>query len=442
MRRNEINEAFRRHARDALTPTAPERAMVAAIYEAIQGVLGAARCLQIGSYPRFTAITPLHDLDVLYILGDWDVDAHDPSSALAELQARLRKDFRNPTPWRLDIAPQTHSITISFKDEKNEERMSVDVVPAYIQGKNEFGLDTYFVPEIADRGHRARLREYERLSASGSPMQWIKSDPRGYIEVAKRVNDANDDFRKAVKFVKAWHYACKEAFDSPLKSFHIEQIITAYFRGEAGLDIFGAVFKFFRELPGNLAAPRIPDRADPTKFIDQYVAQLTGGERDRLREARDGFLIKLERLEGADDVPSLLECSRRKRMSAAEAYLFDQGIPVFTEADIDIVANVLPRNGGFREYVLNKLGVITVDRRIEFRLRNQLPGVDLYKWKVKNDDSSPQPRGEITDHQTQSDPEHTKYRGRHWVECYAIRGGACVARAFQNVVLDGSATGV
>ncbi|NIT99702.1 MAG: hypothetical protein GWN01_01780 [Nitrosopumilaceae archaeon] len=76
-----------------------------------------------------------------------------------------------------------------------------------------------------------------------------------------------------------------------------------------------------------------------------------------------------------------------------------------------------------------------MDRKIEFRISTDDTGADLYKWKVKNDDSSEEPRGEISDHHTKNDPESSKYRGNHYVECYAIRDGVCIAKARQNVVI-------
>lgn len=57
---------------------------------------------------------------------------------------------------------------------------------------------------------------------------------------------------------------------------------------------------------------------------------------------------------------------------------------------LKIRARVLPRDGGFRERILDAQGVIEVNREIEFRAIGT-PS-DLYKWKVKNDNRSPQPR--------------------------------------------------
>ncbi len=99
-------------------------------------------------------------------------------------------------------------------------------------------------------------------------MNWIRSDPKGYIEVAKRINNKNTDFRKSVKFIKAWKSSCKKLNkDFKLKSFHIEQVISQYFTYDAGLEIFDAAFKFFCDVPTLLKRAQIHDRADDSKAI-------------------------------------------------------------------------------------------------------------------------------------------------------------------------------
>lgn len=433
MKKAEINAALRRLAQDRLSPTKAERDLVAKVYASIQDVLGEKNCLQIGSYPRYTAVTPLHDLDVLYVLGIQGEDTSNATRALEELQQVLQRNYRNPTGCSVEISRQTHSITISLK-EAGEEVFAVDIVPAFISGRNEFGSDTYHVPEIFAKSHRAKIRRYEELAALRQPMTWINSDPRGYIQVARDMNEANSDFRKSAKVVKAWKQACCKANDHfKLKSFHLEQVITGYFRVNRSLEIFDAIFRFFHDIPALLSHPRIPDRADPSRMIDAYVADLTSLERQTVIQARDYFLIQLENLANAGDALKLLEPGFRKRASTEERYLFDEGIPALTEDAILRIQGLALVSAGFsRDSVLDTRGLISFNRSISFSVTQHV-AADLYKWKVKNDDGSPQPRGEITNHQTANDPEKTAFPGVHFVECYAIRGGVCIARARQNV---------
>jgi hypothetical protein len=56
MQKSDFNTVMRSYVRDHITPTQENRNFVSSIYKSIQDVLGETNCLQIGSYPRFTAI--------------------------------------------------------------------------------------------------------------------------------------------------------------------------------------------------------------------------------------------------------------------------------------------------------------------------------------------------------------------------------------------------
>jgi hypothetical protein len=437
MSRDEFNAKLREYVRANLSPTTSERTLVSTIYQAFCLLLHD-NCIQIGSYPRFTSIRPVHDLDILFIMGDWHEHKHSPETALRSLYSKITTEFKNPTTYTVTASLQTHSITVVFSQGK-VEIFSVDIVPAYIFSENEFGDDIYKVPEIIRVRHgQNRTEYYKSLAQQGTEPGWIPSDPRGYIKVAQEVNQANSDFRKAVKFVKAWKYSC-EAKNSnfKLKSFHIEQIITAHFRANLQTDIFDAIFQFFTKLPEHIEAARIPDRADPATCIDEYVNELTNGQKELIIKARDGFLKKLEELTPPQPVSSLFDALFYQRAHHAEQFLFDFGIPSFLEDEyaFEITGEAQERDG-FRKSILSKSGTIDINRKIKFRIKGIVPKVDYFKWKVKNDDASPQPRGEITDHRTWNDPEHTQYKGSHFVECYALLNNVCVAKARQNVVLN------
>lgn len=308
MNNEQVSAALRKYVQNNLTPTQDERNMVAAVYAAVCSVLGRDRCFQIGSYPRFTAIRPPHDLDVLYSADKWP--GFDPNAAkvVADIKGRLQKELVSPRGLSFTVTLQTHSVTISFTRD-GEEVFAVDVVPAWTTSfTNEFGDDIYRVPEIILQGHRGRVKTYKRLAEQGGHINYILSDPKGYIGVAARLNEANADFRKSVKLPKKWKHAAKEANDAfKLKSFHIEQIVTSYFRDRVTLDILEAVTQFFVELPQWITHSQIPDRADPTRNIDAYVDDLTASERAAILDARDAFLARLRSFDGSQDAEILFE---------------------------------------------------------------------------------------------------------------------------------------
>ncbi len=440
MKKSDFNIKFREYAR-TLSPRQYERDLISKIYQSICDFLGTNNCIQIGSYPRFTSTTPVHDLDLLYIIGRWDVNSHNPSTALQNLASRFNQ-FVNPTSYRVELgSPQSHSITLLFKDKAGKEILSIDIVPTYIFSKNEFNEDTYKVPEIARRRHgKKRIQYYQELSLQHKEMGWIVSDPRGYIYVASETDLATrGEFRKTAKIVKKWkNNLVEEDENLKLQSFHIEQVITNYFRENNSLEIFDSVFKFFYELPEIINNPnQIKDRANNGKFIDDYLEQFTHEQMNKIRSARDGFLIKLENLGEYDSVGQLFEILFNSRRSA-EDFLFVKGIKTLTDNNlkfrIDGFVKPLPgfTSGWLTETPHLQKGLTrggTRKRYIEFRIRKNETPAGKYRWKVKNDDSCLQPRGEITLNRTRNDPESTEYAGYHYVECYAIMNNDCIAKS-------------
>lgn len=432
MTKDSLNTKLRDLAR-SLSPKPGERNRIGKIYDSFNDLFGINNCVQIGSYPRYTSVSPVHDLDILYIMGDWNENSHDPKIVLEDLLKLIEKDYKNPTDLTVRVSLQNHSVTVAYLS-SGEEVLSVDIVPAYIFGKNEFQQDTYKVPEvIKEKRHSVR----KSLSwKADSKESWIKSDPRGYIKVATLVGE-NHDFRKAVKIVKKWKENLKNLDeDLKLKSFHIEQVITQEFLKSPDLTLFDAIFYFFTRLPEILENPyQISDRANADKFIDDYLVNLTEKQKEKIVQARDSALIFLE--EVSDTVDALLSPVFYERHSSSEEYLFDSQIPMLTDpvySGFKIAADITDKNGSYVRD-LTTAGIVEAGRYLKFKRLNRV-GDCSYKWKVKNDNSSTEPRGDITDAKTKNVPEHTKFVGRHYVECYAIGDDVCVARAKQFIILN------
>jgi hypothetical protein len=303
-----VNQGLRKYVKANLTPTEEERRLISSIYDAVCSILSDGKCLQIGSYPRYTAIRPPHDLDILFILGKWDKTEPKPFNALSALKQRLTAELTPPKGFSFTVELQTHSITIKFI-RNGEEIFAVDIVPALITGaNNEFGQDIYLVPEILGLGHRKRLKKYKRVKENIDRIDWILTDPRGYISAAAALNLLNKDFRKSVKFLKKWKSVSKERNNEfKLKSFHIEQIVTSYFHDDYALTILDALTKFFVELPSWLTGSQIPDRANSSKKIDDYIDELTLEQKSIILKSREEFLERLLSYEGEQAADTLFK---------------------------------------------------------------------------------------------------------------------------------------
>jgi len=302
------NEALRKYSHEHLTPTEEQRALISAIYSGVCGVLGGHRCRQIGSYPRFTAIRPPHDLDILFRAGFSRDLSPDPSTAIGEIAKLLDENFVAPEGLKSKIRIQSHSVSITLFRGTDEE-FGVDIVPAWETGaKNEFDDDIFRVPELILKGHPARQRKYERVTKGIDSISFILTDPIGYIHMAEKVNERNDDFRRSTKCGKKWkHDSCEANEQFKLKSFHLEQIFTHYFRTNPDIGIYDALVKFFEELPDWISHSQIPDRADPNRNIDAYVDDFTLEQRAIIIGARDAFLERLGAYDGMQDASVLFE---------------------------------------------------------------------------------------------------------------------------------------
>jgi hypothetical protein len=439
MKKDKFNTKFRDYARK-LSPGKSEQALIDNdIYPSFVDLLGTNSCIQIGSYPRHTSITPIHDLDILYVLGEWDERNHNPASALTSLASKIKEDYKNPTEFSIKIDLQTHSVTVSFRG-NNNEAFSVDIIPAYIYSQNEFQQDKYQVPEIAKKSHGIRRDYYQYLAQEHKEMIWIPSDPRGYIKVATETdNSSNGEFRKCVKLVKRWKRNLEDADSGlKLKSFHLEQVVTRIFQSNNDHEIFDAIFQFFFELPEIIGTPnQIADRADGSRFVDDYLKNFTLTQKRKIKLARDSFLLKLEEFKESDTIERLLVVIFFDRIESEE-FLFDSGIKMLPDDDYVFSADgfVKPLPGYSSGWLTKTVALLKGlsrgpgrTRYIEFSVTQNNSGAFEFRWKVKNDENCENPRGEITLNQTRNHPEKTEYVGEHNVECYAIIDNVCIARS-------------
>ena len=284
-----INEIISKYISDNFSPTEHERSEVSRRYNELAGLL-VGQNFQSGSYARFTAITPIHDLDVIWVLPqellsltfneslskkidsrDLDVD-----NLLHDLALKLASEYKKIDSG-VKVTPQTHSVTIQF----NNSDFTIDVVPAIpLAEENEFRDPIFIVPELFRISHSRRIKKYE----SHEPIAWVKTDPKGYIESAKQLNEVNESFRKATKFLKRWKDKLKAKDENiKFKSFHIEQIVHNILIANDH-DLITTIKIFLNNVDTYINSAQIPDRADDDRFIDSYVNDLTYEQKHALSQ--------------------------------------------------------------------------------------------------------------------------------------------------------------
>lgn len=153
------------------SPTEEERVLVKTEYARLRYMLPGGT-FQSGSYARFTATTPLNDLDVVWVIPASTRARLEEKSltmidALSGLKEKLQEEYRI-AGRRVTITVQTHSVMIEFQDLDGD--FSIDIVPAYeLSEKNEFGDPFYQIPEVGLLGQMQRKLYYESQDVVSSP---------------------------------------------------------------------------------------------------------------------------------------------------------------------------------------------------------------------------------------------------------------------------------
>lgn len=393
-----------------------------------------------GSYAQRTIINPVgtadeFDADVLLSLDEvsgWDAE---------DYVQQLYTAFRNSTRYRGMVSRHTRCVKIDYANE-----FHIDVVP-YLERhsqnfitnrtENRFELTN---PE----GFNAWLVEQNRTTSG----RLVK-----VIRLLKYLRDYKNTF--SVKSV-ILTILLGERVDSAIllgDADHYQDVPTAL------KNIVGALDDY---LQANCLMPNIADPSCPTEsFNHRWSQEEYSNFRNRIqlyREWIDEAYVEPDRDVSLADWRKLfgdtfgtfgtqvIKASAAHIGRAADTEQFlerDLRIPVQIDHRFSLrVRARLVKKSGFRSYDLSTKGnVVGKGRSIKFEVVecDVPPPYDIY-WKVRNrgDESisANAIRGQVVrDDGSLTRTEPTAYRGSHYVECYVVKNGVCVASFYQPVII-------
>jgi hypothetical protein len=419
--------------RDFYSPTKEEKEVVKLEYERLGEILEG-KIFQSGSYARFTAITPLNDLDVIWVLSEKNKERIiagelNLKDILDSLAVKLESEYKE-RGIKIKAVPQKHSVKIEFPEKESE--FSIDVTPGReLKELNEFGYPLYKIPETDYDGN----------------VSWVKTDPKGYIEIAKETNEETPNFRKATKLLKAWKRAWenKKNFrnvEFELKSFHLEIIVQDIIREYPDYTILDIVDFVFRNLGEIMKSKNYPDRAG-NGYVDDYVDELTNEQRRMIGIASKSGVILMEKNQKNNEADFIHKFASGEEF--IEAYGYD--IPV-SKLTTPIFCIEAIKNDNLPSY---KSGIIDLNNGDTARFKATfLPNfhhtrskISKYFYKVTNNGrdalKAKQLRGEINLGSTLNSTESAVFRGTHFVECFGVneQEKKVLAYAICTVVIDG-----
>ncbi|WKA60325.1 hypothetical protein QWY16_09540 [Planococcus shenhongbingii] len=169
-----------------------------------------------------------------------------------------------------------------------------------------------------------------------------------------------------------------------------------------------------------------------------------------LNEESEDLYVILQELFGTEfPVPEEVQKTnsfRFARTDIADGEQFiEQMFPVDIKYRLEIDCEV--SMNGFRETLLRKLlknhGFLLPNKRLKFFiLHNELAEIDLHYqiyWKVRNQGQEAMKRNQLRGKIVEGKTEHierTSFKGGHYVECYVIQMGTCVARSSIKVPIN------
>lgn len=400
-----------------------------------------------GSYRRHTAVGDIKDVDIVVLTNfDPESDEHTPQKVLRKLKAALARHYEDPEN------PEYQRRSIRINDplpERPDVSMTLDIIPAVAPNGDDSPL---LVP---DREVKA----------------WVQSHPKGHIKATSDLNRQEYSGGKFVPLVKMmkwwWKYQCQvrqpDVERPKPKGFWIECLTAEMFdhTQSAWADHFVAVLANIVEAYGDASEP--PELNDPGMSGQTIKTNMTAKEfgvfMSAAKECLDRAVVACDQ---KDDTES----------SAIWREIFGDEFPLYDEPETDEVhtndakptlgigpqieklrwPKRLTRKvhidaytylGDTRVGGINSDGrTLPAERNIQFVAKTNVRGTYEVYWQVVNTGKHAKDcdglRGGISharrrDGESSSNPlinwERTEYTGKHWIQCFIVQDGFCVAES-------------
>ncbi len=372
--------------------------------------------LIVGSMGRNTSIKGESDIDAIYELPDEvfkrfdDYESNGQSQLLNEIRDTLKEKYPST-----DIKGDGQVVVISFT------KYNIELVPGFKQDD-----DSYKYPDTHDGG------------------SWKITKPILEIyEANNMINDTNT-YRDICQMIREWKAnngvtICGLLIDTLIKNFLDNNSEYKWKSKDDYYELLKNVFKYLSEQ-------------------DEGRKQWNAMGSNQIIENKDFNFIKkskkaYDKLSNSTDEPSTLRelfgnrfpiserASNEYGYSINEQYI-EEIFPVYIMHSLKIDCEIT--QDGFRpkllsEFIKNKF-MIKQNRKLKFKImENNVPKpYDIY-WKVRNVGYEAIRRdcirGQIKKG-TNYLNETTNFYGPHYVECYIIKSGICVARDRISVSID------
>ncbi len=376
-------------------------------------------CYVVGSIGRGTAIKQVSDVDMLFVLPKevferFDQYANNGQSALLQdVKGYLVERYP-----RTEIKGDGQAVVISF------DRFSIDLVPAFSE------LDGSF-----------------KYADSNNGGFWKNTNPLPEQKESKNINiETNNNFIVLSNFTRLWKDNTGFVFGGLL----IDTLVHSFFKNNPqfysyGFSDFHEIIIAFLEFLSKktedskyYALGSFQEITDKGKgaFIKEsanYLKSFAEADNDELKietvyQAMFGNYFATSLTSGYRNL--VLQDAQRQFNFVNNEQFIENLFPVNIKYSLRIDCNVTA--DGFRPKLLSRCLWLPIKRKLEFFIQEcNVPKPYNIYWKIRNTGIEAYKknmlRGEIIEGSS-TRIERTSFNGDHYVECYIVKNGVCVAR--------------
>lgn len=387
-----------------------------------------ANTLQVGSYGRWTAIKGISDLDMLYIMpkGEWDTYKNGKQSQLlTDVKDAIKTRYPNT-----DVRVDRLVVTVTYTN------FHVEVQPVF-EESDENGGSYFNYPDTCNGG------------------SWKVTKPRQEIAAMKEfVDQKNKNLRRLCKMARAW----KNKHGIAIGGLLIDTLAYNFLKSNAEYDdksfmyydwMSRDFFKYLMEQPSQ----------------DHYKALGSGQnvkvKKNFQKKAKKAYELSLKAIDAEKeagvnkkwkkvfgrpfpDAVAIAKEAAKESLSYSwdntEEHIEDKypvDICYHLKIDCEVLQNGF-RENSLRSMILRKLPLLP-SKKLTFKITDiEVPPPYHIEWKVLNRGEVAQKKNQIRgqivrDDGYQQKIEHSRFRGAHLVECYAIKNGVVVAKSRVDV---------
>lgn len=378
--------------------------------------------LIIGSYGKKTNIRPPGDIDLLFKipLETYEQYLNHSDNGPSALLQRIRTILGDKYTATEKISAWGKVVLVKFSDGKH----NVELLPGYeIEG-------VFMIPNSEDGG------------------SWESFDARADLKIVSDSQTATGGkTRPLVKIIKRWG---KMNSTMTIKSFEIEKLCADFLEQEDwGEETWSELIAhFFSWLSQNAQQDVTFIKTANTRASNAYACELKGEIENACDEWKKIFGAAFPAHSAALNKVYVLG---QQYPSPVEEFIEDLfPVRIIPGHTVNISATI--SGSGFltrtlRDF-LSRYSAIPKNLSLNFEASTSVPGLVEFWWKVRNFGVEAKSvnigkglRGEITGGPgANKKRETTLYDGIHYVECYVIQNGICIAKKLQEVPITRGAT--